>query len=185
MQQSALAVDAFVREELSKRMAIAIDYNAFNGRGATTYYEPTGILKTTGIGATAWTTASTPTWAKVVELEGEVAQSNALMGNLRYVTSPAFLSTLKTTVKAASYPVYLAEGGMMNGYQVLSTTQMPAATVLFGNFSDVILGFWGGLDLIVDNVSANNGDVTIKVFQDYDVVVRHPASFCLASNTAS
>ena len=52
------------------------------------------------------------------------------------------------------------------------------ATVLFGNFADVIVGQWGGLDIIVDPYTLKkSAQVEITMNAWHDVFVRHDESF--------
>jgi HK97 family phage major capsid protein len=64
--------------------------------------------------------------------------------------------------------------------------QMPANTILFGAFSQVLLGEWGTLEIRTNpyGTNANAGNVEIYSFQTVDVGVRHPAAFSKCSNFA-
>jgi HK97 family phage major capsid protein len=182
--QSSISADQLIKDDLASTLAIAIDLAALNGLGSSN--QPTGIMRTSGIGSLNWTTASTPTFAKFVDLESEVSTDNALMGNLAYVTSAAFAGTCKQTVKVSGYPQYIMENGEINGYRVGVTNQMPASAALFGNFNDLIIGMWGMLDLNVDTATlSKSGSVRIVGLQDVDVAVRHPESFAKCVNVGS
>ena len=70
--QSSIDIEAFVRNDLATVMALAIDLAALNGTGASN--QPTGVLKTSGIGDVAGgANGAAPTWANIVELETDVA----------------------------------------------------------------------------------------------------------------
>ena len=70
-----------------------------------------------------------------------------------------------------------------------ATNQMPSnlskgtatsilSSMIFGNFSDLIIGYWGQLDILVDPYTGSNtGTVRIVALQDADIQVRHPESF--------
>ena len=58
-----------------------------------------------------------------------------------------------------------------------------AGTMLFGDFSQVILAFWGdaGADILVnpyESTAYARGNVLIRAFMDCDVLIRHPEGFC-------
>jgi hypothetical protein len=54
--------------------------------------------------------------------------------------------------------------------------------VFFGNFNDLIVGLWGGLDLTVDTSSlSKSGGIRIVAFQDADIVLRREESFTYAT----
>jgi len=186
--QSSIDIEAFVRMDLAKVLALEIDRVCINGSGASN--EPRGILNTTGIGDVAGgVNGAVPSWGNVVDLETEVAIDNADVGSLRYVTNARIRGALKQTEKATSTAQFIwSEGGNMNGYESLVTNQVPAdltkgtstdcSAILFGNFADLIIGMWGGLDLQVNPYSLDTtGAVRITAFQDLDTAIRHPESF--------
>ena len=52
------------------------------------------------------------------------------------------------------------------------------SALIFGNFSDLIIGKWGAVDVLVDPYSlGTTGAVRVIVFSDVDVAVRHAESF--------
>ena len=85
---------------------------------------------------------------------------------------------MKVKVKDSGSGRYVMENNQVNGYDVLRTTQLPANTILFGNFADTILAMWGVLDITVDRATkAKSGGIVLRAFQDADVGVRHGASY--------
>lgn len=174
--QSSIAMEQFVRNDLSMLLGTGMDAAAINGTGAGG--QPRGILNTSGIGSITLDAASIPTWANIVGLETEISTDNALMGNLAYMTNPTIFGNLKTTEKASSTAKFLLDEGKMNGYNCGATNNMPAKHILFGNWSDLIIGLWGVLDVIVDPyTNSKKGQINITAFLDFDCAVRHPESF--------
>jgi HK97 family phage major capsid protein/HK97 family phage prohead protease len=178
IQQSSPDAESLVREEMAMRLALGIDLAIFSGSGASG--QPTGITETTGVGAVAISGAIT--WANLVALESAVATANALIGSTHYVTTPALRGTMKTTLKAAGVSGWLWEDGEVNGYAAHASNQAPAAKVIFGNFGDVLVGEWGGLDINVDTSTlSKSGGVRLVTMQDADVAIRNPQSFAVAA----
>lgn len=186
--QSSIDVEAFVRADLAATLALEIDRAAINGSGASN--QPTGILNTTGIGDVAGgTDGLAPTWAHIVDLETQVATANADVSTLRYVTNAKVRGKLKTTEKATNTAQFImVEMGGMNGYESIITNQVPSnltkgsgtnlSAIVFGNFADLIIGMWGGLDLTVNPYAMDtSGGVRVTVLQDIDLAVRHAESF--------
>ncbi|MNF13923.1 Phage capsid family protein [compost metagenome] len=63
---------------------------------------------------------------------------------------------------------------------------MPDDTWLFGDFSQVVLGMWGVMDLKVDDATLSASDgLVLRVFQDVDAVVRNKSSFSIAKRKAA
>lgn len=188
--QSSIDVEAFVRNDLATVLALAIDLAAINGSGSSN--QPLGILNVAGIGSVAGgTNGAAPTWAHMVALETEVSAANAAMGALGYLTNAKVRGKLKTTEKASGTAQFVwdVSDSPINGYRAGVSNQVPSnltkgtssgicSAILFGNWSDLIIGQWGTLDLMVDPYTAStSGTVRVVALQDVDVAVRHPESF--------
>ena len=74
------------------------------------------------------------------------------------------------------------------GYNVASTTLVPSnlakgtgsnlSAAIFGDFTNVMLGFWSGVDVVVDTASlSTSGGTRLAFFQDLDVAIRHDTGF--------
>lgn len=178
LKQSSPAIELLVRNDLTAGAAVAIDSGAIQGTGADG--QPEGIVNVTGVNTEAIATPGQPTWADLVNFEIALATDNALAGSLRYILTPAVAGHCKTTAKDAGSGLFLMEGGSINGYTSEMTTQVPANGIIFGDFSQLLLGFWGVLDINVDVATkAATGGVVLRAFQDIDVNVRHAVSFCV------
>lgn len=181
--QSSLAVEALMRDDLAQAIALAIDLAGLEGSGASG--QPTGILNTSGVNTVTTFGAANPTYPEVVSLETAVANANALMGNLAYIVPSAMRGALKTTEKATGTAQFVVEpGGTINGYRSIVSNQGTAGNLYFGNFSDLLIGFFGGLDITVDPYThSKSGTVRIVALQSTDVAVRHAASFAFGNDT--
>jgi HK97 family phage major capsid protein len=186
--QSSLDVEAFVQNDLARVLALELQRVAINGSG--TAPEPRGILPTVGIGSVAGgTNGLAPNWSHIVGLETEVAQDNADEGTLGYLTNTRVRGRLKQTSKVSGQNGFIWEGGEVNGYQAQVTNAVPSnlvkgssgavcSAIIFGNFAELIMGLWGGLELMVNPyTNAANGGVIVHAFQDADLAVRHAESF--------
>lgn len=178
--QSTPSIEALVRDDLTQALALAIDAGALKGTGLSG--APTGIYSTSGINADTFAGAL-PTWAEIVGLETLVAEDNALMGNLSYIAPAGLYGSLKTTAKATNQAIFAVDNdGTMNGYRTIVSNQATAGYLLFGNFSDLLIGMWGGLDLTVDPyTSSTSGTIRVVALQSVDVAVRHAVSFALGT----
>lgn len=181
LKQSSIGVEAFVRGDLSRVIALALDLAAMYGSGASN--QPTGVVNTTGINTTTFAAAD-PTYAEIVAMETAVATDNADVGTLGYVMDAAMRGALKTTVKDAGSGQFVWEpGNTVNGYATGTTNQATDGDVIFGNWADLLIGMWGGLDLMADPYTGStSGTVRIVALQDVDIAVRHPVSFCVSND---
>lgn len=186
--QSSLDIEALVQDDLATVLALELQRVAITGSG--TAPEPRGILNTVGIGDIAGgTNGLAPTWAHIVGLETEVSQDNADIGSLGYLSNTKVRGKLKTTSKVSGQNGFIWEDGMLNGYQAAVTNAVPSnltkgtssgvcSAIIFGNFADLMMGLWGGLELQVDPYSSgDSGTVVVRAFQDADIAVRHAESF--------
>lgn len=171
MLQTSGEVEWMIRNELLLGLAEALDNDVLST-----------ILGTAGIGAQVIADAGkVPTWAEIVGLETDVDEANALRGNPAYIMRPSMKGTLKSTVKAAGTAEYIWANNMINGMAAASSTQMTAAQILFGDFSQAMIGLWGAVDLTVDkSTKAKSGGSVLRIFQDADTAVRHAGAFSLA-----
>jgi len=181
MIQSSIDVENMVRSDLARVIALKIDYAGLYGTGASN--EPLGLKNTTGIGTENFA-AATPTFAEVVALESDVAGSNALLGTPVYLMNAAMRGGLKTKAKDAGSGLFVMEGELVNGYRGVLSNQVASGDLWFGNFADLIIGYFSGLDLMVDPYThSTSGTVRVVAMQDVDIAVRHPESFSRGNDT--
>ena len=181
LQQSSLDVEALIRDDLTQSLASAIDLGALAGSGSSG--QPTGVKNTSGVNTTTFAAAN-PTWAEIVGMESAVANDNALVGSLAYICRPADFGTLKTTEKATNTAQFVVSpDNSMNGYNVVRSNQVTSGDFYFGNFADLLIGMYGGLDITVDPYAlSTSGGVRIVALQTVDVAVRHAVSFCVSND---
>jgi len=176
--QSNPDIDALVLADMAQGMALAVDIAAL--AGAAGGDNPIGILNTTGVLTQAVATAGQPTWGEIVSFETVAAGANSLMGGSKFVTTAGVRGHLKTTPKDAGSGIFLASGNQTNGYDIMVKTDagFPANTILFGDFTQFLVGMWGVLDLVPDMATkAASGGMVIRAFQDMDFAVRQPTAF--------
>jgi len=188
MIQSDPSVEQLIRNNMVRIFAAKIDNVAIKGGGSN---EPTGILGTSGIGdvESGGTSGNANlTYGNVVDIMTEVSQDNALLGNLRWVTHPAVVGKLMQTLVAASTDSRMIMSGpdSLMGYPVVQTTQAPSSSpysLIFGNFSDLYIGFFSALDVLVDPYgSAGTATTNLYFYQDCDIAVAHAESFAAAQD---
>lgn len=186
--QSSISIESFVREDLMTVLALALDLAAINGTGANG--QPVGVLTTTGIGSVTF--GGVATWARVVDLETAVANANADLGTLAYLATPAVRGRWKNLVKFANTGIPLWEKGTtpelgeVNSYPAAATRQVPSDRVIFGNWADLILASWAGVDVVVDPYSLKrSGQIEITITNWADIAVRNAGSFAASSDSGA
>lgn len=193
--QSSIDVEGFVRADLAMTIAQAILLAAIAGSGSSN--QPTGILNTSGIGSVAMgTNGAVPTYDSLVDLETAVAVANADVGNLAFLTNSKVRGKLrKTQVFSGTngQPVWTKgrEKGLgdVMGYDGYVTNAVPSdltkgsasgvcSANIFGNWADLLIGMWGGLDVMLDPYTgATAGTKRVVALQDLDIALRRVTSF--------
>jgi HK97 family phage major capsid protein len=199
--QSSMDVEGLIRSDMAIQLALAIDKAALvgNGSGAT----PTGILNTSGVGDVSCG-GTAPEYVDLLGLWSDVGNSNAAIGSLAWVFNAKMAATLKQIYPNSTggdNPVLM--GDIMNGTilgipayvtnQIANTfgsgdtsTSGALTAIIFGNFADLLIGQWSGVDVIVDPyTNSSSGTVRIVLLQDVDVAIRHAESFSQTSNVAT
>ena len=181
MIQSSIDVENMVRTDLARVLALEIDRVGLYGSGSSN--QPLGLKDTTGV-LTEDFSANTPTFAEVVALESDVAGANALLGTPVYLMNAAMGGSLKTATKDSGSGQFILQGGEVNGYRAVISNQVASNDLWFGNFSDLIIAYFSGLDLMVDPFTGStSGTVRVVALQDVDIAARHGASFSRGNNS--
>ena len=194
--QSSLAVQNLVARLITEAIGRAVEAATFDGTGANN--QPTGLSATTGVGAVTMT-ADAPTKENLVDFWEKVYTANAAGANMKYIGSPAVKALLcktldyfginNTGAKATSNVVggigadYLCtREGKVEGFDFLMSALCNSKKLYFGNWSEILMCFWSGIDMIVDPYTYSaKGAWQVTAFQDCDVIVRHPAAFAIGT----
>lgn len=189
LKQSALSVESLVLDQLAKVLALGLQQAVINGAGSSGV--PRGILNTSGIGSVAMgTNGGAITYDKIVELETSVANANTPLDSLAYLTNSRVRGAMKTVRIDVGSGLFLLDqvSKEANGYPVYATNQIPnnltkgsavgiCSAVIFGNWTELIIAGWGGLDVLVNPFRLGFGTIEVEAMQMWDVGIKHPAAF--------
>jgi hypothetical protein len=189
IHQNSASVDALIMADMVKAHAAALDAAIFAGSGSSG--QPTGVLGRAGNTVSIGTNGGAITYAKLVEMEQLVGEDNGLLdGSLAYVSNAKVMGKLKTIPQVQGYPWYLLNEGKVNGYPFFMSNALPSnltkgttsgscSAAIFGPFSQVICGTWGGgLQFIIDPYTAKaSGVLEVTAIAYHDVAVRHADAF--------
>lgn len=194
--QSSLAVQNLVARLIMEAIGRAVEAAAFDGTG--TNNQPTGLSATTGVGAVTMT-AGAPTKANLVDFWEKVYTANAAGANMKYIGSPAVKALLCKTLdittvsngKAGDSAAIVGGVGAgylcskdakVEGFDFLMSALCNSKKLYFGNWAEILMCFWSGVDMIVDPYTYSaKGAWQVTAFQDCDVIVRHPAAFAIGT----
>lgn len=189
--QSTPDVEGIIRNDLAMIHALGWDLAAIHGTGQNN--QPLGLYGQASVNAVAM--GGVPTFGKLVDMATAIATYNALFGNTGFLTNPLMAGKLmQTLVASAAGSRMIWEGthieGVVAGFSACATNQVSAALgsgndeigILFGNWSDLMIGMWGALEILVDPYSMKKqGLLEITSFQMADVAARRGESFSKAT----
>lgn len=193
LQSQNSGIENLLRGDLAYQIAAKLEAYALNGSGSG---EPYGILNTVGVGSVAGgTNGLAPTWAHIVDLESAIANADAQQGALGYYTNPKVRGKLKQTLKASGVAGYIWENlspaTPLNENRCGISTVVPSnltkgtssgvcSAIIYGDFSQAMMGQWGGLEFLVNPYSLDTtGLIRINCWTFFDFLVRRPASFAV------
>lgn len=191
MIQSDPSVEQMLRNDVLNTFARKIDEVVIEGGGSN---EPTGIIGNGSTNVVAiGTNGGAVTYAKVVDLIKEVEVDNAVINSTAFLTNPKVIAALRTVSKQASGVegnFIMDADGTVLGTRVASSTLVPSdlskgtgtnlSALIYGDFSQAMIGFWSGVDVVVDQASlSTSGGTRLAFFQDVDCALRYPESFAV------
>lgn len=143
------------------------------GAGAGSAKQPAGIFN----GATP-TTATT--FADICKIEGAVDDAN-VGGNRAYIVSNKAKAGLRNMAKSTKSTELVMQNGEIDGTKVYATSSIADKYIAYGDFSNLVIGQWGGIDLVVDQYTvAKEGCVRLVINCYFDAVVTRPESIAIA-----
>ena len=180
LKQSTPTLNAWLMENINSAVAVGMDNAIFNGSGQSN--QPTGVLNA-GITSISGSSFS---YATALSFPSTVAVANRLGGNLSFVANPTTAAILKARAKENGYPSYvLDESGMMAGYRVYESNQIGASTLLFGDFSKVLVGQFGGVEMVIDEYTqARSGLVVLTTQVLMDVATLDTNAFAKSTTVS-
>lgn len=145
------------------------------GAEAGTETQPNGIFS---IDASAVT--SVTAFKDICDLEAKVDDSNA-GANRCYLVSNKAKAGLRNMAKSTKSTELVMQGGEIDGTKVYATSSIADKYIAYGDFSNLVIGQWGGIDLVVDQYTvAKEGCVRLVINCYFDAVVTRPEAIAIA-----
>nr|DAJ67095.1 MAG TPA: major capsid protein [Caudoviricetes sp.] len=170
LAQDSIGVENAIRQDLINAINSKLE-STILGKGAKSATTPAGIFN-----------GKTPTkvtdFEGLVGLEAKVEEANVL-GGISYIASPSARASFRNMMKGSRGTAQLAyTDGTLDGTPVYSTSNVEAKTFVVGDFSNLAIGSWGGLDIVVDNYTqAVNGMIRLVVNAYFDAALIRPEAF--------
>lgn len=167
--QDSKSAEALIRQDIINAINSKLEATILGSAVGTTT-QPAGIFN----GKTKKTIAS---FKDVCELEANIEDANVI-GECKYVMSNKAKAALRNMAKSAKSTELVMEGGAIDGTAVLNTSNVEEQNVVYGDFSNLAIGQWGSIDLLVDPYTkAADGQVRLVVNAFFDAKVLRDGAF--------
>ncbi|MFU1735413.1 phage major capsid protein [Klebsiella pneumoniae] len=131
------------------------------------------------------------TQADVQAALGQLAAANVRIDNVVAIVHPSTAAVLRSTLvgsnTAAKYMIegYRFEAYLCDSVRVIESTQVAAGSIIFGDFSNVVLASWGGLTVDRDDTTlrASQG-IVLRTFAFIDHSISHEEAFLVVKLAA-
>ena len=203
LKESVPALDQIVQDDLLRAAADLIESAAISGSGSSG--QPTGILNNGDVGnvdISADTDVAALTWADLTDLVKTVEDADGVINaqTLGWLSNPKVKAKMANTVKVASTDSIMLLNDPWNsiyGYRAEFTSNVPsnlnpgdggtdASALIYGDFSQLIVGLFGGADIMIDETTGGlAGTTRIILHQDVDVAIRNGASFAITDEVST
>ena len=170
--QDSVSAEALLRKDIVDALSNKLE-STILGNVAGDATKPAGLFA----GVTADQAAIT--FADILKMEQTLEEKN-VGGNIKFIASPAAKAVLRTTAVGGTKSDLrmLMEGNEIDGISTLVTNGMTAKGLILGNFNDLVIGQWGGIDLTVDPYTqAANGKIRLVVNAYFDAKPQRADSF--------
>jgi hypothetical protein len=194
VRQSSPDIEKYIVADISAAIGVSVDAAALAGSGVSPI--PTGILALpVNPAATYLYNARCPnvtwggpaSWSKVLahELELETARVSD-DGTLAWALSPDSRDKWAQTPQLTGFPKYLLENGMVNNRRAVSTFNLPPGTAILGKWSDIIIGSWSGIEVLLNEFSyASSSRILVRVSALMAINFKYSVSFVTSSDSAA
>lgn len=172
LAQDSLSAEALIRQDLINAINSKLEATILGAESGAN--QPSGLFN--GITAT-----SVSDFAGVCDLEAAIEDANVI-GECKYVMSNKAKAGFRNMAKSAKSTQLVMEGGMIDGTPVLNTSNVEGKNFIYGDFSNLAIGQWGGIDLTVDPYTkAAQGQVRLVVNAYFDAKVLRPEAFAFGT----
>ena len=167
--QDSVDVESAIREDLVNAINSKLEETVL-GATAGSATQPSGIFYTIKPTAVA-------DFAALVTKESDVEDANVI-GECKYILSNKAKAALRSMSKGTKSTQLVYENGAVDGTVALNTSNVAGKNYVYGDFSNLAIGSWGGVDLTVDPYTkAADGMIRIVVNMYVDAQVLRSAAF--------
>ena len=201
--------DVIVGQDVTKQMALGIDYGAFMGSGGE--FQPLGIMRNRGVQSidvislgtdyaseSGVLTAMFPNYMAAAVLKNNVYADG--LGFVFNTSVEQFFKSIRDNAGSFIFAEEMNKNGTLVGYPYRTTNLLETTggktNIIFGNWNDLVIGEQGALEIETSRegswtddagniISAFENDQTlIRAINHVDTGLRHDESFAVATKVA-
>lgn len=177
LNQDGVGVENAIREDIINAVNQKLEATIL-GAAAGDSNKPEGLFN----GATKNKIAD---FGDIADLEA-VVEAAKIEGNCKYIVSPKAKAALRATIKGTNATGMVFENNAIDGVEALSTGHVGAGDLVYGDFSQLLIGAWGDvtLDVVRDSAYISKGQVCIIVNAYFDAKPARKAAFAFGTVNA-
>ena len=163
LAQDSVGAEEMLRADIVNALVAKLESTIF-GDAAGDNTKPAGIFNSAEVVA--------PSYQAVCDAEAAVKDYS---GEKRFVMGPSAKSAFKqATISGAKSDLrLLLEDGEVDGYPVSDSSNVVAGGYAFGDFSELVVAQWGGIDIVVDPYTlATKNAIRLVINAYFDAKVR-------------
>lgn len=174
--QSSPSAEALVRDDMAKTLAELIDRAALLGDGTGAL--PLGVVPQAG--TTTYASTGSPSWDQVLQQVDALETANVMP--TAWIIGPGVRRKLMQAPRSAT----VAEGYLMPDMNtlaavgVLQTGIMMPGSLLLGDFSQLVVGYWSAVEIVVNEFAQDafmKGNLLVRAIVSMDVALRRASAF--------
>ena len=167
--QDSLAAEELIRTDLVNAINSKLEETILSDASGTTV-SPQGMFD--AISAT-----SVSGYSDIVNKEADIEDAN-VNGECVYVMSNKAKAALRAMAKSSKSTQLVYENGEVDGTKALNTSHIGGKKYIYGDFANLAIGQWSGIDITVDPFTkAKDGQVRLVVNAYFDAKVLRPTAF--------
>lgn len=177
MNMSAFGLESFAYKAMKFAIRKKLEEVILYGKGVIK-----GIFEISGVPSIAgYMTA--PTLEKTLSFGDTLENNNGNIANAKFALKNSDVSKLKATARGMSNEKMLIEElGNLQGYPYFTTQLIKSGDVVFGDFKDIFIGSFKGIELLTHN--ERGGDIILELYLDVDAKLAREKSFVISKTSA-
>ena len=158
--QDTIGVEAAIRRDLVNALNDKLEATLF-GSAAGSTEQPAGLFYNV-------VETNVDDYAGLCAFEAAVENQN-VYGQMKYVMNPSAKAAFRCMIKGTNNTGMVYEAGEMDGVETYVTTNVASKKFIYGDFSNLVVGSWGDIEITVDPYTqAVNGCVRLVINAYFD-----------------